>query len=99
MSHKWINFYKRYIDSESPDQVALETYHSLQVYSCCTLFYKWISSRKHLVDVLRKESVVADAKLCNKAATLCEITKLAKKSQILGNVEEQEIIAGDFEFR
>lgn len=63
------------------------------------LSHKWISSRKHLVDVLRKESVVAEAKLCNKAVTLCEITKLAKKSQIPGNVEEQEIIAGVFEFR
>ena len=47
-----------------------------------------------LVDFLRKECVVADAKLCNKAAALYEITRLAKKSQILGNVEEQEIIAG-----
>lgn len=47
-----------------------------------------------LDDVLLKECVVAGAKLCDKAAALREITRLAKESPSLRSVEEQEITAG-----
>ena len=29
LSHKWIICYKRYVEGKSPDQIARETYHSL----------------------------------------------------------------------
>jgi len=47
-----------------------------------------------LIDVLRKECVVAGARLGNKAEALDEIVQVAKKSPILKDVSEQEILAG-----
>ena len=47
-----------------------------------------------LADVLRKECVVVNAQLGNKAEALREVARLAKKSSILDSVSEQEILAG-----
>jgi len=47
-----------------------------------------------LIDVLRKECVVAGAQLSDKAEALGEIVQVAKKSPILKDVSEQEILAG-----
>jgi len=47
-----------------------------------------------LIDVLRKECVIAGAKYENKAETLREIVQAAKKSPILKDVPDEEILAG-----
>lgn len=47
-----------------------------------------------LIDVLRKECIVARAQFANKAKALREIVQVAKKSPILNNVSEEEIFAG-----
>jgi len=47
-----------------------------------------------LIDVLRKECVVAGAQLSDKAEALDEIVQVAKKSPILKDVSEQEILVG-----
>ncbi len=47
-----------------------------------------------LIDVLRKECVVAGAQLSDKAEALGEIVQVAKKSPILKEVSEQEILVG-----
>ncbi|MFH1615603.1 MAG: PTS sugar transporter subunit IIA [Planctomycetota bacterium] len=47
-----------------------------------------------LIDVLRKECVVASAKLNDKTETLCRIVEIAKKSPILKKIDPQEILTG-----
>jgi len=47
-----------------------------------------------LIDVLKKECIVAGAVLDNKADTLLQIAQLAKKSAVLSDVSEQEILVG-----
>ena len=47
-----------------------------------------------LADVLRKECVVVNAQFSDKTEALREIARLAKKSSVLENVSEQEILAG-----
>jgi mannitol/fructose-specific phosphotransferase system IIA component (Ntr-type) len=47
-----------------------------------------------LIDVLRKECVVAGAQLSDKAEALVEIVQVAKKSPSLKDVSEEEIFAG-----
>lgn len=47
-----------------------------------------------LIDVLRKECVVAGAQLSDKAEALGEIIQVAKRSPILKDVSEQEILVG-----
>jgi mannitol/fructose-specific phosphotransferase system IIA component (Ntr-type) len=47
-----------------------------------------------LADVLRKECIIANARLSDKAESLQQVTQLAKKSSILENVSEQEILEG-----
>jgi PTS system nitrogen regulatory IIA component len=46
-----------------------------------------------LIDVLRKECVVAGVQFSNKAEALSEIVRVAKKSPILKDVSEKEIFA------
>jgi mannitol/fructose-specific phosphotransferase system IIA component (Ntr-type) len=47
-----------------------------------------------LADVLRKECVVVNAQLPDKAGAIREVARLAKKSSVLESVSEQEIVAG-----
>jgi len=47
-----------------------------------------------LADVLRKECVVINARLSDKAEVLRDVVRLAKKSSILDSVSEQEILTG-----
>jgi len=47
-----------------------------------------------LIDVLRKECIVAGAKFADKTDALRQIVQAAKKSPILKNVSEDEILAG-----
>ena len=46
-----------------------------------------------LADVLRKECVAINASMANKAEALREVARLAKKSGVLENVGEQDILA------
>jgi len=46
-----------------------------------------------LADVLHTECIVVNAKLGDKAEALREVARLARKSSILDNVDEQEILA------
>ncbi len=45
-----------------------------------------------LVNVLRKECIAANVKIADKASALLEVARVAKKSSVLKNVEEQEIL-------
>lgn len=47
-----------------------------------------------LADVLRKECIVANARLGDKAEVIREVARLAKQCSVLENVSEQEILAG-----
>lgn len=47
-----------------------------------------------LADVLRKECIVANARLGDKAEAIREVARLAKQCSVLENVSEQEILAG-----
>jgi len=47
-----------------------------------------------LIDVLKKECVIAGAQFSNKSEVLREIVNLAKKSAILKDVPDEEILAG-----
>lgn len=47
-----------------------------------------------LIDILRKECIVAGAQFANKAEALREIVQVAKKSPLLKDVSEEEIFAG-----
>lgn len=47
-----------------------------------------------LIDVLRKECIVAGAQFRDKAEVLCEVVEVARKNSILSNVSEKEILAG-----
>ncbi|MHC4258903.1 MAG: PTS sugar transporter subunit IIA [Planctomycetota bacterium] len=47
-----------------------------------------------LIDVLRKECIVAGTRFQNKTEVLEQIARIAKKSSILKGVSEQEILAG-----
>jgi len=47
-----------------------------------------------LIDVLRKECVAANAQFDDKAEALLEIVRIAKKSIILKNVPDEEILTG-----
>jgi PTS system nitrogen regulatory IIA component len=47
-----------------------------------------------LIDILRKECIVAGANFNNKADVLLRVAQTAKKSDILGNVSERDIFAG-----
>jgi len=47
-----------------------------------------------LADVLHKECIVVNAELSDKAEALRQVAGLAKKSNVLENVSEQEILVG-----
>ena len=47
-----------------------------------------------LADVLLKECIAVNAQLSDKAEALRQVAGLAKKSSILDNVSEQEILVG-----
>ncbi|MCD6392627.1 MAG: PTS sugar transporter subunit IIA [Planctomycetes bacterium] len=47
-----------------------------------------------IIDVLRKECVVAGARFLDKPEALCEIVQAAKKNPILKDVPDEEILAG-----
>ncbi len=47
-----------------------------------------------LADVLRKECIAVNAEFGDKAEAMREVARLAKNSSVLGNVSEQEILAG-----
>ena len=47
-----------------------------------------------LADVLREECIAANIRFGNKAEAILEIARFAKKSSVLENVSEQEILAG-----
>lgn len=47
-----------------------------------------------LIDILRKECIVAGASFDNKADVLLGVARTAKKCEVLGNVSEQDILAG-----
>ncbi len=48
----------------------------------------------NIIDALRKECIIAGATFRNKAEAICEVARLAKKSSVLENVSEQEILSG-----
>lgn len=47
-----------------------------------------------LIDVLREECIIANAQFADKAEALCEIARAAKKSLVLNELSEQDILAG-----
>lgn len=51
-------------------------------------------SKMKIIDVLRKECVVANAQFNDKAEALCEIVQVAKNNPILKDVPDEEILAG-----